>query len=1036
MKTPSFAVAALFAAALLFGALPSAAQQAQINGRVVDDGGQGLANVQVSLIGTEIGALTGADGRFTLTAPPGSYEVRVQSIGYSTITRAVEVEPGETESLTFRMSVRAIELEQVVVSLDAVQASRAEIGTDFERFNAELETDKGAVTDLSSLLNSRAPALSISQSAGSAGAASTIRVRGSSSITQDNNPIIYIDGVRTSNATGTGPGSFDFGNGQTVSRLNDINPLDIASVQVLKGPTAAALYGSEAAAGVILIETKRGQAGAQQFNLTIEQGLNRDVADYWDNFYNLTANAGVTSVDDPEFRQFRPILNPVTGDVFARHNPMEDPFTDPRRNAYAQRYTLEARGGSESVRYFGSFRWEDEQGTLPNNDLRRISFRANLEAAPSDQFDLSLSTGFVDSDVRLPDNDRSAVGMVTNAGAGLPLFSFGSEGDCLATLVAGLPASACEGREGNLTANFDKLATIQNTQEVGRFIGSATANWRPRSWLSARGTLGLDHVQTSNQNLVPLDPDRPFGSNSDGLINDTRITEQNFSAEGAVTIQADLTSRLSSSTTVGTQFFSTDVEQVGCSGEGGFASPSATACNAALTFTGQSDRVEIKEAGAYVQERIGLEDYLFVTGALRVDDNSAFGEEQDAIVSPSASVSAILSRMSFWDVSFVDELRLRFAWGEAAQAPSPFAASQTFRPVRLDDNGTQVTGISPLDPGNANLAPERNEEFELGFDAGLFNNRFSLKFTYFDQTTTDAIVATNVAPSTGFSGSQFVNIGEIENSGWEASVGGILIDNNAISWDATVRLSTNDPVVTSLGGEPPILFGLGADHQMFREGFAPGAYYGNVIGNAERDGNGDIIPGSIEFLPGNVGPDGGPDPDNPNHRFLGNPEPTNQQSVSSTLTFLEDFRVFTLFDRSGGFSKFDDSNAFRSPFIPNITGSRDFAMRQAESTPEEQASMEAGGDVRTWVFVDDASFVKWRELTVTYSVPESIAQRVSGAVNGLTLSLGARNLATWTDYRGLDPELRFDGGRDSFNAAEFFTQPPTRYFFFRVSAGF
>ncbi|MFC1660450.1 SusC/RagA family TonB-linked outer membrane protein [Gemmatimonadota bacterium] len=1025
--------------AVLLWATSASAQQGIITGVVQDEAGTGMANVQVSLLETEIGTLSSQTGAFRLEVAPGTYQLRVQSIGHNTITRTVTVAAGEVLSLSFRLSIRAINLEELIVSVDATQASRVEIGTDFETFNAALEADKAAITDLSSLLNARAPSLTINQSSGSTGSASSLRIRGSSSITQDNNPIVYVDGVRVSNATGTGPGSFDFGNGQTISRLNDINPQDIANVQVLKGPTAAALYGSEAAAGVILIETKKGESGEFRYTFSTEQGFNRDVATYWDNYYNLTTNAGVTDVNDPRFQQWRPILNPATGEVFARHNPMNDPWTNPRREGYVQRYSLEARGGTDAVTYFSSVRWESEDGTLPNNELDRLSLRANLVARPSEKLDFSVSSSFVDSYVRLPDNDRSAVGMITNAGAGLPLFSFGRDGGCLATLVSGLDSSNCARREGNLTANYGKLATIQNTQDAGRFLGSITANWRPLGWLSARGTVGLDYVQTANKNLVPLDSDRPFGSNSDGLVDELRSTEQVLTAEFTATASHNFADRIASTSSAGVQYFGTDRELIGCGGEGGFASPTAVACNAALTFTGSSDKLQTREAGAFFQQRLGLDEYLFVTGGLRVDDNSSFGENQDAIVSPSANISLALSRMAFWGESsvsdFVSDLRLRLAWGKAAQAPAPFAQSRTFRPVRLEEGGTQIIGISPLDPGNPDLAPERNEELEIGLDAGLLDNRVSFKFTYFDQKTTDAIVPTDVAPSTGFTGTKFVNLGEVKNKGWEASIGGMVLERSNVTWDANLTFSTNDPVVTSLGGEETILFGLGADHQMFREGFAPGAYYGRVVGSAERAPDGSIVPGSIVFMEGNVGPGGRPDAANPNHRYLGNPEPTNQQSFFTTITLFNNLRIYTLFDRSGGFSKFDDSNAFRTPFIPNTSGSRRYAMRQAESSPAEQAAMELGGDVRTSLFIQDADYIKWRELTVSYQVPESLV-RYLGAFDALSISAGGRNLATWTDYEGLDPELRFDGGRDSFNAAEFFTQPPVRYFFVRFNFSF
>jgi len=1016
-----------------------AAQQGRIQGTVTAAEGRPLSGVAVGIVGTNIGGFTSDEGLYTIDVAPGSYEVQAVTIGYAAVTHSVTVAAGQTVTADFVLETRTISLDELVVSLEAGDARRAQIGTDLEIFDAEAEVDKAAVENFSDLLKGRTTGVSITESSGSAGAASTVRVRGSTSLTQDNNPIIYIDGVRVSNATGTGPGSFDFGNGQTISRLDDLNPADIASVQILKGPTAAAQYGSEAAAGVILVTTKTGRQAATQVTFQTEQALAYDFNDYWDNYYNLTAGGGITDISDPRIQQWSPVLNPVTGEIFATHNPLKNPNTDPFRTAREQRYSLTARGGIESVDYFLSARYEDIEGVFQNNGVERFSFRANIGAQPASNLDVDVSTNLTLGNIRLPDNDRSAVGMITNAGAGLPLFSYGtmsdgSRGDCLTTVLTGAPESLCESRQGNLTANFDKLATIDNSQEIGRFIASATANWRPTPWLSTRLTSGLDFAQTENRNLVPLDPDRPFGGNSNGVINDSQETGQTISVEGAATGTFNLSESITSATTVGGQYFGTEREIVACSGRG-FASATATACNAALTFDGSSDRIENNELGAFFQQRLGYNDYLFVTGSVRIDDNSAFGDNLGTIVSPSANASAVLSDMPFWSLDAVNDFRLRVAWGKAAQAPSPFAEARTFRSVRVVVDGATVSGISLLSPGNPDLAAERNEEFEVGFDGSAFGDRLGFKLTYYNQRTTDAIVATNVAPSTGFSGTKFVNLGEITNNGIEAQVGGTLIQKENVTLDVNLGFFTQNPKVTDLGEQPPILFGLGQDHLMFREGYAPGALFGDIVAEAERAPDGTIVPGSVVFLPGNLGPDGMPAADDPMGRYLGDQEPSNEQNLSATLTLFGRLRIFTLFDRAAGHVKFDQSNEFRSPFIPNSSGSRAFALRQAESTPEEQASMEIGDRALTPLFVFDADYVKWRELTVTYDLPPSLVSRFR-FINGLGITVGGRNLATFTGYEGLDPELRYDGGRDSFNSSEFFSQPPVRTFFARLNVVF
>ncbi len=1017
------------------------AQKGRIVGSVIRSAGdvsQPISGAEVRATDGSISTTVGADGRFSLEVDPGSHSIQARAIGFAPVTQVVSVAAGAEVTLDFVLAPRVVTLDEVVTTVSASNSRRVELGTDIERVDAAALTDKAAATNFSELLNAQVPGVTVTQSSGTVGGASKIRIRGSTSLTQDNNPLIYVDGIRVSNETGTGPGSYDFGNGQTISRLDDINPQDIASIQVMKGPTAAALYGSEAAAGVIMIETKQGQGGGNHFTFSTQQGVLKDVSDYFDNYYNLTRYGGFTDINDPVVRQFRPVQEPFSGDIYARNNPMKSPLSSPLRTGRNEQYSLSARGGNDALNYFGSLAYEQQSGTLPNNDLDRFSFRANVKAKATDKLDISLNSAFMSRGVRMPDNDRSGVGMVTNAGAGQPISSYGinpdgSRGDCLGTVISGASSSTCDARMGNLTANFDKLATIRNTQDVDRAVAGVQLHWRPTGWLTNRLVTGLDFIHTADVNFVPVDPDAPFGPDSRGFIDERRSTHRSVSFDYAATAEARLSSALSTSTTLGAQYFQTNSRMVGCTGSEGFASNTAIACNAALTFSGSSDAVENVEIGALFQQHVDFKGYLFATGGVRVDDNSAFGADEDAIWSPSANFSAVLSDMPFWNVApkYVSDLRLRLAWGTAAQAPSPFAHAQTLEPVRLAaPDGSQMTGVSLRDPGNPDLTAERNSELEVGFDSRLANDRLGFKFTYFNQRTTDAILQTNVAPSTGFIGAKFVNIGKIENHGIEALLDARIMERDDFVWDAQFKFSTENPKVTELGGQPPITFGLEADHQMFREGYAPGAYYGHIVQHAERDANGDIIPESIVMAPGTVG-----DPDAPYAVYLGRAEPSNLQSLSTTLTIFGGLQIYTLFDRAGGFVKYDNSNAFRSPFLADRTGSRKYAFRKSESTPEVQAMMEMGNEARNAAFIEDATFVKWRELTLTYSLPVRLTDRLLRA-DAVSIALGARNLHTWTGYSGLDPELTYDGGQDSFNSDEFFTQPPARTFFVRLNVNF
>lgn len=1011
------------------------AQEGQVTGTVRSQSGAPVPSASVQVAGTDLGTLTDEDGQYRLRVPAGELELRATRIGFREAVRTVTVSEGASAKVDFTLTARAVEMGGVVASVAAGDAIRREVGTDVVGFDAAEEVEKGAVNNLSDLLDGRTTGISVNQSSGTLGTASTIRVRGATSLTQDNVPIVYVDGIRVSNATGTGPGSVDFPNGATISRLDDLNPDDLASVQVLKGPTAAAAYGSEAAAGVLIIETKRGREEGARITVRTEQGFSWDDTEYPDNYFNLTKFGGFTDPDAEVIQQWRPVQNPVTGEIFARHNPLENPRQSPFQTGRKRRHNVSVRGGAGGgLTYYSSLQYEHDTGVFPQENVERYSLRANFGARPSEILQLSVSTNYVNSELRLPDNDRSFFGMVGNGTAGFPGLSFGtlpdgSRGDCLATLVFDSPVSACERVRGTGLVPFEVLEAIRNEQDVERFIGSVVTTLTPVDWLESNLTVGIDNPQTKDYNLIPLDPELPLGEDSRGFVQDIRTTDQIITVDWTNTATFQLTDELESSTTVGGQFVDKETESVGCTGDE-FPSFNAISCDAAETTTGFSNIIENAELGGYLQESLSFRDYVFLTGALRVDDNSAFGREQDPIVSPSVNTSVVLSDMPFWNVEAVDDLRLRFAWGKAAQAPDPFAQARTLRPVRQIIDGEQQTGLSPLDPGNPELAPERNEEFEAGFDAELLEGRLALSFTYFSQETTDAILSTTPPPSEGFPGPKFVNIGAIENEGIEANLDAEILNREDVSWTVNLTHSTLDPVVTELGGQPPTFFGIGGG-QHFREGFAPGIYSGAVVEEAERDDDGDIIPGSVVLAPGNLG-----DPNRPNLRNLGNPSPRSEQSLSTTITLFNRLRVHTLFARAADFHVHNSSAEFRNPFIPDQNGGRRYAFRQAESTPEEQAMMEGiGVDDPTAVFVEEGDFIKWRELTLSYDLPGSLTDLV-GPVRSARLTVGGRNLKTWTDYTGLDPELNFDGGSDTFAAGEFLTQPPPVSLYGRLSVTF
>lgn len=1015
---------------LLLGAMPVAAwaQTGTIEGTVTDaqNGGPlpGVNVVVTDLAGQGVGAATGPNGQYQIDGiPAGSHTVEARFIGYRTQEQTITVPANDAVTVDFAMRGSSIELDEVVVSVSAGDTRRKEVGTDIATVSPR-QLEDAVASNLSELLNGRAENVTISQSSGNVGAGSRIRIRGITSLTQDNNPLLVIDGVRVSNNTEVG-----INRGQTFSRFDDINPNDIQSIQVVKGPAATALYGSEAAPGVIIIETKtgRGTPGGLGVGFRSEVSVFSDVESYPDNLADVT-QFGVTDPGDSRLSGWRAQQNPTTGDVYVVDNPFEDASTSPFRTGYVSDNSVNIRGTEGTFNYYTSLGYRTSEGVLPSNYSDQWNFRANFQGNPSEYINLSANAAYVSGVTNLPKSGNNTSGYFANARSGQPLSSLGTNGDCLATVLEGTDSSFCD-KNGNVRAGFDKIEPILSKEDLERFNASLRVNVTPFSWMINTVKLGADVINQTFQDAIPFDPDIPFSFAAGGENFLNRNQTRNFTADVSSQVSYGLTQDLSAQTSVGAQYFQDKIEQVACEGRV-FPNDQATACDAAVNLRGFSDLLEKVEIGAYLQHRFNFRDYFFVTGALRVDDNSALGENENAIWSPSVNTSAVLSEMPFWSLDEVSNLRLRFAWGRASQAPRQFSADRTFVITRLGQGGVIVPGLSPQDPGNADLGPERNEEFEFGLNAGFVDDRVGLSVTYFTQSVSDAIISRAVAPSTGFPNVQFVNIGQLENSGVEISLDGTIVDRGKVSWDARLGFSTSNSEITNLGLDNPVFFG---SSQILDGGVTPGAYVSRVITSAERDADGNIIPESIEYAPGTLG-------DGSGRRVVGQPFPKNSQSLWTSLTLFQSVRLTTLFERKGGFQVFSGTQSARNP--GDLTGltttfGEKWAYRQTRSTPVEQAMMEQdrllGNHDAVWIH--DADFVKWRELRLTYTLPRGLASRYLRS-NRAQIYVGGRNLAAWTDYPGLDPEVNETGARDNLVVQEDAALPPPRTFFGGVSLNF
>ena len=987
-----------------------------IRGQVVEAGSQrALGGVQVSVPGTNRRAVTDAAGEYTLAGvPAGAIRLRADLIGYGVGERAVTVTSGQTARVDFLLTPLAMELDALVVTGTAGATQKRAIGNSVTTVSAEQITEIAPIQNVTQLLQARAPGLSINPGAGTTGTAAQIRIRGQSSIAGSQIPVFIVDGVRISNVQ-SGYGV----SGQSRNPLDFINPDDISSIEVVKGPAAATLYGAEAANGVIQIITKKGRKGQQeiQWNAKAEYGQidwEIETPTNW----TLCTNARVRTSGSGAVASFPGCAGIDTtlaaGDVgrMISANLLQEEGA--LRTGDLQNYSLSARGGGERYSFFVSGDYLSESGVQYNNENGRKSGRANLSFMPTDALDFDVSVSYGRTQSQLPQNDNSSNGLLRNAIRGVP------------------------GRLGNYGIGWIGLSPAEvnlydNQLRADRFVAGVTANWAPYGWFKNRLTAGVDHNVSVATVFYPIwrgTAPPPFGvDRGTGEINQYTPERRSYTLDYASTISNDLPwGDVSSALSFGAQLNARRFEWTEGIGTGLVTNDLRQVGTAAITKA-DSDFSEQTSLGFWVQEQLSFANKLFLTGALRVDDNSAFGEDFSTVIYPKISASYVISDEPFFKVSAVDNLRLRAAWGQAGNAPAPFSADRTYGGATLvEADGKTVPALHAAAFGNPDLTAERGSEIEAGFEASLFGGRAGVDFTYYNKRTFDALIPIPVPPSSGFGGlsqdevtsfrSRLANAGEIANSGIELALFGTAVQRRSFVWESRLGFSTNKNEMVDLGGLEAQRRGDFAVTQWIREGYPLGSYFGikverNEDGTFKKDSQGRGILSTDTV-------------------YIGPSTPTREASLANTFTFFNNLRLYVFADYKGGNYMWNAGEFIR------YSNSVSYIGANREIDPEAFAERRSGS---TLPFVTKADFVKLREVAVSYTVPPSFTEQFG--TERLTLTLSGRNLAMWTDYLGMDPEVNFNGvanpatpGFGSIDRSDYMSVPMLRRLTASVNVSF
>lgn len=976
-----------------------------ISGRVTDPTtNTPIPSAQVQVVGTNRGATTADDGRFRIAnMRPGVYQVRVLRIGYQASTQSVTLGSGQSIDLTFALTPAAVTLDQVVTLATGETTRKREQGNVIGTLAPE-PAQLASSGNMSQLLTGRVAGVDVATPGGTVGSSARLRIRGASSLSLSNDPLLIVDGIRVDNDASSG--TIGVG-GQRPSRFNDINQEDIDKIDILKGPAAAALYGTAAANGVIQITTKHGRAGKTRFTVFGESGTIKNTTTFPRNFAQVgTTTAGARTTNCNLDSQTRGLCTP-NPDSLVSFSPLAQysPFITGQRGAYG----VSAVGGNDRINYYIGGNYDRQQGVFDANTDQRAGGRANLTAQLSDNWNVQLGTNYLADHLRLPQNDNDILGIVSSGVLG-SAFDDSIPGKACAR------ATGCA--HGYLNGQIPQAleAVWQTRQDVQRFQNSLTSNYQPMSWLRASGTFGLDYLGRWDNELIPP-ASVFFGSLPDGQRTSNPYSIYNYTAQGNISATWSPISTVTTTTTAGTQFNKVLVRGTQAFGAkllGGTSSLAGTTAR----FSVNEVSTDNKTLGYFAAEEVGWRDRVFVNAALRNDKNSAFGQNFGSITYPSFGASWVVSDESFFpQTDIVSSLRLRAAHGKSGRQPNFRDAITFFNATTVTVSNADVPGIAIGGTGNVGLRPERSSEAELGFDLGLLARRINFEYTHYNKKTDDLLVAVPLAPSLGLSNSQFQNLGTVRNTGNEYTVGANVLDMRAVAFSFNVSASTNENKLLSLGflpgtttPVPPIIVNTQQKHVV---GTPLGGYWQRPY--TFSDVNGDGIIARSEITLGDTAV------------YLGNILPTRQLSFSPTITFFKMFRASALVDHKGGYKLFDNTRRFHCSFS-TCQESFDKSMPLADQAAAVAIAL--GTDAG---YIENAAFTKLRELSFTLVAPDQFAQRL-GLAN-VDFTIAGQNLKTWTDYKGFDPETNAVAGAN-FSTQEFLTLPPSRTWTARINVTF
>lgn len=949
--------------------------QLTIQGKVTDEEGKPLPGAIVIIVGTTLGTSTDADGSYSIeVTKPESRMTTVEAkfIGFRTERESIKSLKGK-QDMNFSLSQDILQMDQVVVTGTAEAVEKKSLGNSINTLAAK-ELENVGTSQLDAALTGKIPGALVQVNSGNPGGGTSVRLRGISTLySGTSDPLYIVDGIIIDNSASS---LIDLG-GNATNRLADLDPEDVERVEVVKGAAAAALYGSRANNGVVQIFTKRGQAGSMKVRLNSTVGFDQIVKKLdMVEFPYTKAKAA-----DP--------LTPVT-----RYDYQDEIFRT------APRYTtnLSLSGGDITTKYFVAGSWNSQAGIIKSSQYDRQSVRFNLDKILNNWLNVSLSTNYVHSLNDLVANggvDVNGFGVLTGLTQSPNTYNNFPDANGVYPLAGWNPANR---------ANFlDVINNWKSPEEINRYIGGIKFDITPMQGLSIQYRLGYDNYAQSVKYYIPRVSSQTKYPNgySESVEKNSTVINSNID----VAYNYQLFPSLKTTSAAGMEFYQSEYDLLRASTQD--LTPLTELLNGSSAYDAIGETKDKRRTlGYYFQETLNYMDRLYLTGSIRADGASTFGENERWQIFPKFSASYVLSEYGFWQDNigeYVNSFKLRGALGYSGGQPvSSFGRLSTYTQTTYSGKAGIVNSTLL---GNDNLKPERMREWELGTDFEVLKGRIGVEFTYYNKKVEDLIIEQIVNPSSGFE-RQLQNVGVLTNKGIELLLRTVNFKLPDFTWTSTFTYSTNNPIIEKLYGAN-VKTTNSWSQTILEEGKAPSTFYTKLLYKDKFDANG--LPLRDETL-----------------QYLGDPNPDFMWSFTNDFTLWNNLNIKVMFDAVWGYEILDwNTRSMYSALYPNHP---DYEKELKGELPWGYCARKSSA---IGEFVSDASFIKLREVTVSYTLRNDLIR--SFGLSNIQLNLTGRNLFTITDYTGYDPEVNAAGQDVILRGWDFATTPNPRSVIFGVT---